>query len=411
MVVKPIPNTVIGLTVLKNYNSVNSLSDRNFWGLRKYHVHFFGKKIKLESLAFQEQDSVLAACATTAIWTMLHKASLDFHTVLKSPNQITKDAGNVAPDGSRLFPNKGLDVSQICQAILNSGLVTELVQPDLPPEDLDNGPYVSNAFTKNIINAYSLLGIPIILVIEVPGQEKNGGHAIAVSGYKQLPVAALDPDPEIRLVANNIEKLYAHDDQFGPFVRVTFKNECDLVTKWTECDPEGRPTRVTNIIVPVYPKVRIAYKDIENIVTGLDAILSVFFNTRIRYDLVWDIKLMLSETFKSNIRSSPLPDKEKIALITTSMPKYLWLCTCYIGDTPVFLFTFDATDVVNGMIMMHFVSYSSIFLKDLLQHLVENREEQQDKLNNKASRRYYEFLIEKLAAAERNIQRIDGEAS
>jgi hypothetical protein len=100
-------------------------------GVRNYTIHLFGNVLTIESLAFQEQDTVLAACATTAIWTMLNKASVDFHTILKSPSQITKDADNLSFDGSRLFPNKGLNLLQICQAIYNSGLESEIKQPDI----------------------------------------------------------------------------------------------------------------------------------------------------------------------------------------------------------------------------------------------------------------------------------------
>lgn len=58
IVVKPIPTKIIGYT-----------------------IHVFGKEVKIKSLAFQEQDSVLAACATTAIWSMLNKASVGFNTI------------------------------------------------------------------------------------------------------------------------------------------------------------------------------------------------------------------------------------------------------------------------------------------------------------------------------------------
>src|SRR5574343_1412811 len=107
IVVKPIPYTVIGYTVLKTYSNGKEFNDRNFWGIRDYKVDVFGNEITICSLAFQEQDSVLAACATTAIWSMLNKASTDYHTILKSPSLITKDADNTSPDGSRLFPNSG----------------------------------------------------------------------------------------------------------------------------------------------------------------------------------------------------------------------------------------------------------------------------------------------------------------
>src|SRR6218665_1183903 len=178
VVIKPIPVTVLGYTVLKTYSNTGSFDNRNFWGTRNYKVHLFGNEIDINSLAFQEQDSVLSACATTAIWSMLNKAAIDFHTILKSPSQITKDADNTSLDGSRLFPNKGLNLLQICQAILNSGLVSEIKQPNFVANHFGNQiNIVNNQYLKKILNAYSPIGIPIILIINVPNGNNYGLHA------------------------------------------------------------------------------------------------------------------------------------------------------------------------------------------------------------------------------------------
>lgn len=419
IVVKPIPGTVIGYTVLRNYNFIEDTPEREFWGLRPYTIHIFGHKVEFESLAFQEQDSVLSACATTAIWTMLNKASADFHTVLKSPSQITRDAGTMSSDGSRMFPNKGLDVAQICQAIFNSGLVTEVKQADCEEmneeeyekeekkkldgtaESEDGGKrssYVSNTKTKKIINAYAGLGIPIILVVEVPDEEGFGLHAIAVSGYKKKPVDFVEPEEQIGWLANNIEKLYAHDDQIGPFVRIEFKNNCELLTPWTENHEKNWSTRVTDIIVPVYPKVRISYEDIEAIVDGLDTLLSGFFKTKIKYDLIWDIQLQMSESFKESAVKWDLDDNSKINLLTQSQPKYIWVVTCYIGKFKTFVFTFDATDVSNGMIARKLISFlPKEFRMKLHDYLNNNREKHSEAFVTKASLGYFDFLVKSLA--------------
>ena len=239
IVVKPIPVTIIGYTVLRTYTHGAHFNERNFWATRDYPVHFYGTEIKVRSLAFQEQDSVLAACATTAIWTMLNKASLDFHTILKSPSQITKDADNVSPDGSRLFPNRGLNLLQICQAIFNSGLVSEVKQPDMVLKDKTGnvlGRFVSNEYLKKILNAYSSIGIPIILIIKVPNGGDHGLHAITISGFKMSEPKPIHPQNRISWLAANIEKFYAHDDQWGPFARVEFNGHCALTTPWTVFD-------------------------------------------------------------------------------------------------------------------------------------------------------------------------------
>ena len=303
IVVKPIPVTILGYSVLKTYSNSVSFNDRNFWGVRDYKIHLFGSEITIKSLAFQEQDTVLSACATTAIWSMLNKASVDFHTILKSPSQITKDADKTSLDGSRLFPNKGLSVLQICQAIQNSGLVSEIKQPNWQFIDHRfNLNIVTNSYLKKILNAYSPIGIPIILIINVPTNGTYGLHAITISGFKQNEPVAITPKPEISWLSDNIEKFYAHDDQWGPFARINFNGDFELITPWTEFHPTNNPTFVTNIVVPVYPKIRISYEDIEYIILGLDAILTLFFQSKIVSDLVWDIKINFSEDVKNKIK-------------------------------------------------------------------------------------------------------------
>lgn len=397
IVIKPIPVTVLGYTVLKTYSNGGNFDDRNFWGVRQYKVHLFGNEIELTSLAFQEQDSVLAACATTAIWSMLNKASIDFHTILKSPSQITKDADSTSLDGSRLFPNKGLNLLQICQAILNSGLVSEIKQPDITLTfPSGNFNFVSNQYLKKILNAYSPIGIPIILIISVPTGDNYGLHAITISGFKKNPPAPVAPHANISWLSDNIEKFYAHDDQWGPFARIEFNGNDSLNTPWTHFHITKNPTYVTNVVVPIYPKIRISYEDIEFIVLGLDTILSIFFDDNIIADLVWDIKINYSEKVKEDIKNSNLDNSEKLTCLSKSLPKYIWVASCYIGENKVFDFTFDGTDVSSGMLGKGFVCYISDIKPMLSEFLTSNRTLLQPLFNHSSKSIYYDFLIESL---------------
>ncbi|WP_282160379.1 hypothetical protein [Ulvibacterium marinum] len=396
VVVKPIPITVIGFTVLKTYSNHGSL--RSFWGTRDYLVHLFGIEININSLAFQEQDTVIAACATTAIWSMLNKASLDFHTILKTPSQITRDADNVSPDGSRLFPNKGLSLLQICQSIVNSGLVSEVKKGDVYKDKIFKN-VISGEYLQKILNAYSPIGIPIILVVLVPNGKSYGAHAITISGFKQEPLTTERPKDDITWHAKNIIKLYAHDDQWGPFARVTFKNKMEFLTHWTKNDTKTpkRPTIVKNIIVPVYPKIRISYEEIEVIVLGIDIMLRVFFKNKIVSDVVWDIKLDYSEKAKTRIRTSAITDEAKINRLTKSFPKYIWIAKCYIADQLIMEFVFDATGVNNAMLGLDVVCYLPYRkMKILKKFLINNRTLFEPLIKRRDYSSYYDFIVDSL---------------
>jgi hypothetical protein len=402
IVVRPIPVAVIGFTLLKDYNSTGKIRERVFPGVRPYTVHFFGKELKVNTLAFQEQDNVLAACATTAIWCMLSKASAHEYSILKSPGQITRDAASMANDGSRLFPNKGLDINQISQAIIQSGMVTEL--PDTDIEDREYGStetdlFISNSLTKKIVYAYMPLGIPIILVINVPKGGEHKLHAITVAGYRK-PEKERESEEEVgsegetQWMAEMINQLYAHDDQWGPFTRVRFKNDADLITTWTEDDPENPPCRVTDIVVPLYPKVRITYRDIEAIVEGFHSMIGLAYEGKLAAPPRWDICIQYSETYKRNISREDLSDEQKLAILTGSYAKYLWVAGCLIGDKKIFEFVFDATDVNIGIIKGFMISnLSEEALRRFYDFLLLNKDAVDSEYQTKQMLSYYHFLL------------------
>lgn len=400
LVVKPIPVTIIGFSILKTYSNSEDFGHRNFWGTREYKVHFYGKELTIQSLAFQEQDSVVSACATTAIWVMLNKAALDHYTILKSPTEITNDADELSSDGSRLFPNNGLNILQISKAIFKSGMVSEVKQAD---EQFKNEKgeaickVISKQYLKKIINAYSSIGIPIILIINVPNGNNYGLHAVTVSGYKKNAPVHIPPTEEVNYLSNNIDKIYAHDDQWGPFVRISFNDDHSLKIPWSDFHQEKSPTIATNVVVPLYPKIRISFEDIEVITLGLDTILTLFFDNALKADLVWDIKLNYSEDFKQNIKKSDLKTSLKEQLLIDSLPKYLWVVSCYVAEIKIFDFTFDATDVKNGMIGKDVVCYiSDQYKKELSSFLSVNSKTLNTLFRHPASEVYYNFLIDKL---------------
>ena len=128
--------------------------------------------------------------------------------------------------------------------------------------------------------------------------------------------------------------------------------------------------------------------------------MTLFFDDKIIADLIWDVKIDLSESFKTHIKSTGLDEKEKISILTNNLPKYIWIATCYVGTHKVFEFTFDATDVSNGMISKHLICYLPVeWRKILLEFLNRNKNYFLDKqiFKHWASIDYYEFLINKFS--------------
>jgi len=78
------------------------------------------------------------------------------------------------------------------------------------------------------------------------------------------------------------------------------------------------------------------------------------------------------------------------------MPKYLWIASCYIADHKIFDFTFDATDVNNGMIGEDVICYFPELKSTLIEYLEKNRSILNTLFSHKESVNYYEHLVKKL---------------
>jgi hypothetical protein len=120
IVVKPLPVTVIGKTCLKTYPPDGGR--RHFPISRRYDAHLFGIPLAVDTLAFQQQDSVVAACASSALWAVFQGTGKLFHHHIPSPVEITRMALTNPQSEERTLPNKGLFPEEIACAIRQVGL-------------------------------------------------------------------------------------------------------------------------------------------------------------------------------------------------------------------------------------------------------------------------------------------------
>lgn len=431
IVVKPIPHSVIGFTALKTYDSTigSSLVERDFWGTRQYHANLFGIPLTVKSLAFQEQDAVVSACATTAIWSMLHGAmrNADHTIVLKSQAEITADGGHDS-DGNRIFPNHGLELPQISDSIAETGLQCEIktirdatswlledYDEDLvqqgddglisqeETQSCEQSSYIQNdriptEYLKKILNAYSSIRIPLILIISTEDDEHET-HAITVSGFLKEKPNVIQAKNPMSFSSNEIIKFYAHDDQWGPFVKISFEKDNLLNTTWTEAD--GSQVYVSAIVISLYPQIRISYVDIEPLVRAYDRILSMFLNEYIKEDLIWDIRLKLNVDYREQLKNEMNPPSdypEKLGVLLTNLPKYIWNASCLIGGKKFLDFAFDATGISQAMLGLHLISH---FDKPLTDHIVANLEANRNEkafrlFRHDSGELYFDFLLNEL---------------
>lgn len=421
IVINPIPNAFLGFSLLKDYNSFKKDPYRFFWGNKTYGIHFFGIKIPIETLGFHEQDSNVGACATVAVWTVFQKAAEDYYINLKSPIEITKDAGLINDDGQRMIPNSGLVAGAMCVALTKNNLETEI--RDL--RKVERSPRIE---LKRLVYAYSPLGIPIILGINVPERGDYNGHAITICGHKMAKSTYhKGSKEELNSKADYITNLYCHDDQWGPYVEISFpqinkKNiissdfikdkvnledlhlddieSCLVDTIWSEVYVEEKkkdriirkyiPKKkfknnldiellegkinysvLRTLIIPVNPKVRIPYQQIESRILEIQKVLKEELKVdekKISIDTwkkaSWDIRVRLSEDFKKEIRYYKFSifteneiDQKKYTILKQHLPKYIWVASLHLGDGRLMDFIFDATGLIYSNLLLHIITY------------------------------------------------------
>lgn len=382
IVVKPLPETFVGRTCLRTYSEKkNGLANvlRHFPIIRDYEASLYGLKLKVETLAFQEQDQTVAACATSALWSTFHGTGKLFQHSIPSPIEITQGATAGLPDYTRALPNDGLTLEQTAQAIRSIGLAPYWV--DCSQE--------SNLYTlKSNIYAYAKGKVPVLLVGEIFSTKRNmklGLHAVAVTGYCYTEA---DPQPapqtDFLLEASRIGKVYAHDDQVGPFARMEFRPGGHTFDKHTrDClstsfeDSSGLQQHAQFLpdclLVPLDHSIRIPFGTIHDLIVNFDKTLEpiragqatttmfahiAFLQSRFR----WEIYLTSINDFKSDvIKAGELKDDDRKNVLLHHLPRFMWRVTIFSGTSKLADLLFDTTGTRQGNLLVLMVEYDKMF--------------------------------------------------
>lgn len=407
VMVKPIPDSLIGFTLLKTYQPSK---ERNFWGTKMYKIPLLGNTIEINALAFQQQDSILGACATMAIWSMFHKVCETPYINLKTSGQITKETGIIAPNGNRLIPNKGLDIPQIATSITKNGLQTEVRWNDNVNPNTHNieDTIDFNGYIKKIVNAHYRVGIPIILGFAPYKNSMQQLHAVTICGHNTenaLPKPKSKPQVGIDWEANAITKLYVHDDQWGPYARFYFEGNDEIDTPWSFHLKSKSKGITVALIIPVYPKIRISYDDIEPVVLALNEIIEIGLKKyRLKDDLVWDLYLQNNHDFQNEILNSAKLSKSNAYdlsiiqhTISNRYPQFVWRAVCRAGDNYLFEFVFDATGSIKSMLCLDAFSYYdelNQLLVNMFKEVLKTARDNRSKQVNILSNAYLNFFVQ-----------------
>jgi hypothetical protein len=360
IVIKPLPKTFIGKTCLSVYPSLKKSNNKKII-TKGYNVNLFGIALQVETVAFQEQDKVLSACATASIWTTLHAHPDKTPEGVPSLSEITLSAINYITDSTNSFPTSGLTNKQILRALDQEKLRNHTVNFSKFNED------DQDAFFQTV-KAYIDSDIPLILGVNVfetiNGQSKlkeKGQHAVVILGYKDV---------------NNSDKaLYIHDDRHGPYAiaKLSHHPEKEKDTNFKKCitlrekDDTGNwhdSSEVfipESLIIPNNKKIRITSELVretaESICSEIIAYM-VGLEPSGQYDNC--IQYQHSLETLSSCRNRILHDKRvknKKTILTESAARYQWCCKFTIKGKLTFEILFDSTEIPQGDAVSNIIIY------------------------------------------------------
>ncbi len=365
IVVKPLPQSFVGRTCLRTYPTENT--GRSYPITRQYDANLFGFRLTVDTLAFQEQDSVAAACATSALWSAFQGTGKLFQHTIPSPIEITKAATAVNWTNARTLPNSGLTIEQMAAAIRSLSLEPLAIS-------VENDEYL----LQILLYAYLKGKIPVVLLlmlgnISVSPTTTYGLHAVTVTGF-HLEASAPKAFNGFLLRAGSMDKIYVHDDQVGPFARMVFdgvvvpigtNSFASLSTSWLNSIRTSNLRAIpTFTLTPLYDKIRIPFTAVFGAVFQFDALIEQIRlrpGTPVLPDrLQWDIYLSTAGDYKSDVVPlRPLAPAERQDVLLQSMPRFIWCASAYCNGQVMFDLLFDATDIESGKVFMRAIEYNS----------------------------------------------------
>ena len=371
IVIRPLPYAVYGRVCLKALPH----KEKKFV-TQKVYAHLLGIPLDVDTMPFQEQDSVVAVCATIALWSAFQITGRKFIHCIPSPHRITRMATHSVACEPRAFPNRrGLSDDEICHAICKVGLV---------PQSIDFTKLGFSVFWTEVY-AYLRLGMPVILIGTIKNSKESArgdegeenGHAITVSGYS---------DPErnarcfeatevfqnrIQLVGELLGKFFCHDDRIGPFSDIDRSGALQSKDFGKEFSTLNRDEyfMVEGAIVPTYHKIRLRLIDfVEELAIFSDIIKNAVDAVRDekygKAGFCWDVYLSTDEGIKAEARDARSSFNSMcVKIVNLVLPKYIWVVDVYYNKERAASFFVDATDIPQRVNVLFAAFFKSEFIK------------------------------------------------
>jgi hypothetical protein len=318
--------------------------------------------LTVDGLAWQQQDSAVAACATVGVWTMLQSSAFTDRIALPTTAAITEAAHRTASLGERVYPTGGLLNHHMLEAIKEHGLSPILLRGDANDK---YGPLFSVARFSSTCAGLIRSGYPVLLI----GDREEAGHVVCAVGFRPLAPGPL-PAGEYK-EEDALKHLYIHDDALGPNVRFRVGEGTSGEALLTPDAPPqrvpGRPVEspiaeietfiVREIAVAVAPELRVspdaAHKNGLRIAKDLSEALASEgslpgLNVSLRFVRVSDY---LDQVLASSVRGGAPLKRARLALVEKVRPMSLHVTVARIsaGGNAMMDVLYDTSDARSGL--------------------------------------------------------------
>lgn len=256
-VIKPLAGCPVGRTVLRPPVEVNEGGVQSLYSCTRFSkTHFAGIELTVNGLVFQQQDTGVSACATTAIWSALYKIRDLEEVSAATPAQITLVAARHAMPFGRPLPSEGLSTDQMCLAIHALGVSPNLFRVD------------DFATARAYLYSATKSGIPSVLILGRRQQDQY--HAVTIAGMEiRTPHVEAAVAPGMDDEAGDLKALYVHDDRLGPYLSAEVSGEGRVLTvsiaKESVLKVASTPWTLTHILIPMHGKIRLSFSSMREI--------------------------------------------------------------------------------------------------------------------------------------------------
>jgi hypothetical protein len=243
----------------------------------------------------------------------------------------------------------GLDVEQMMAAIASVGYSPYLLRTPTTPADHD-------AFAICMVT-YLRSGIPGVLILD-KGSSTSEHHAVVLAGFREDLAAGQDCLNVRGIRHRGVIRLYVHDDNLGPYVRMALKpthegRDLQLVRLLPngQDDPDTSSALLYRALFPLYPKLRLTAPDLMEIAgTALKRMDPYARDGSGDSDLNVDMRFILGGNYLRTLAQNAVPNRTKLLqfLSSASLSRYVGVIRVFKGTEIAADIVCDTTDIARN---------------------------------------------------------------